>query len=272
MSLLVHIQVYTRRLTFWIIISILILRNWLNPDHLQQKVKQISGLWFESLRFDGHWNGKWIVCMSFFFLLSAISSQEFSVIIVFRWPWLQTFSWWWGFTVVDNSFRTVYWNCCIFLESFIGLANFCGIFYSSSCRKKPQNSCCLRFISGSDIFFIIVWNARGSSMVCGSPDISCYGWIWQTQLLDPALKGTLNLLAAVAKAKSVKRVVLTSSTASVVYNRRPRTADTVVDESWWSDPDLCRETKVSWIATGVLVFRCISYLPYEEKFLSFFGP
>lgn len=33
----------------------------------------------------------------------------------------------------------------------------------------------------------------------------------QKQLVDPAVKGTLNVLGSVAKSKSVKRVVLTSS-------------------------------------------------------------
>lgn len=33
----------------------------------------------------------------------------------------------------------------------------------------------------------------------------------QKELVDPAVKGTLNVLSSVAKAKSVKRVVLTSS-------------------------------------------------------------
>jgi nucleoside-diphosphate-sugar epimerase len=33
----------------------------------------------------------------------------------------------------------------------------------------------------------------------------------QKELVDPALKGTLNVLSSVAKSKSVKRVVLTSS-------------------------------------------------------------
>lgn len=74
----------------------------------------------------------------------------------------------------------------------------------------------------------------------------------ETQLLNPALKGTLNLLQAVAKAKSVKRVILTSSIASVIYNRRTRTPDTVVDDSWWSDPDFCRENKAWYMMSKTI--------------------
>ncbi|CAM6100127.1 unnamed protein product [Calypogeia fissa] len=62
----------------------------------------------------------------------------------------------------------------------------------------------------------------------------------QKQLIDPAVKGTLSLLEAAAKAPSVKRVVLTSSVVSTLSSPRP-TAGVVIDESWWSDPEWCRE-------------------------------
>ncbi|KAL2628833.1 hypothetical protein R1flu_013519 [Riccia fluitans] len=65
----------------------------------------------------------------------------------------------------------------------------------------------------------------------------------EAQLLSPAIKGTLNVLQSAAKAPSVKRVVLTSSVAAVVYNRKHRGPEVVVDESWWSDPDYCTENK-----------------------------
>ncbi|XP_043691624.1 phenylacetaldehyde reductase-like [Telopea speciosissima] len=67
----------------------------------------------------------------------------------------------------------------------------------------------------------------------------------QAELLDPALKGTLNVLESCAKTPSVKRMVVTSSVAAVAYNRTPRTPDVVVDETWYSDAEFCRENK-SW--------------------------
>ncbi|XP_054796680.1 phenylacetaldehyde reductase-like isoform X2 [Prosopis cineraria] len=69
----------------------------------------------------------------------------------------------------------------------------------------------------------------------------------QTELIDPAVKGTLNVLKSCAKSPYVKRVILTSSLAAVVYNGRPMTPEVVVDETWFSNPDICRENKF-WYA------------------------
>ncbi|KAE9615803.1 hypothetical protein Lal_00017353 [Lupinus albus] len=74
----------------------------------------------------------------------------------------------------------------------------------------------------------------------------------QAELIDPALKGTLNVLNSVAKSPSVKRVVITSSIAAVAYNRKPRTPDVVVDETWFSNPDLCKESKMWYVLSKTL--------------------
>ncbi|XP_054798653.1 phenylacetaldehyde reductase-like [Prosopis cineraria] len=65
----------------------------------------------------------------------------------------------------------------------------------------------------------------------------------QTAYIDPAVKGTMNVLKSCTKLSSVKRVVLTSSVAAVFYNARPRTPGVVVDETWFSDPDICKENE-----------------------------
>lgn len=62
--------------------------------------------------------------------------------------------------------------------------------------------------------------------------------------MEPAVNGTLNLLKSCTKAPSIKRVVVTSSIASVALNRNPRGPGTIKDETWFSDPELCKETKV----------------------------
>jgi cinnamoyl-CoA reductase len=69
--------------------------------------------------------------------------------------------------------------------------------------------------------------------------------MWQAQLIEPAVNGTLNVLASCAKAQTW-RVVLTSAVAAI--NHTPKcTPDAVVDESFWSEEDYCRERKVCWI-------------------------
>ncbi|KAL7084536.1 hypothetical protein ACP275_14G229100 [Erythranthe tilingii] len=74
----------------------------------------------------------------------------------------------------------------------------------------------------------------------------------QTELIDPALKGTLNVLGSCAKTPSIKRVVLTSSVAAVAYNSKPRTPEVVVDETWWSDPEICREMQQWYVLSKTL--------------------
>ncbi|XP_042061760.1 phenylacetaldehyde reductase-like [Salvia splendens] len=65
----------------------------------------------------------------------------------------------------------------------------------------------------------------------------------QADLIDPAVNGTLNVLKSCRRAKSVRRVVLTSSTGAVVYNGKPIAPGVVVDETWHSDPSFCHENK-----------------------------
>ncbi|KAL3529911.1 hypothetical protein ACH5RR_009233 [Cinchona calisaya] len=74
----------------------------------------------------------------------------------------------------------------------------------------------------------------------------------QAELIDPALKGTLNVLGACAKSSSVKRIILTSSVAAVAHNGKPRTPDVVIDETWWSLPDLCKEMKLWYVLSKTL--------------------
>lgn len=69
----------------------------------------------------------------------------------------------------------------------------------------------------------------------------------EVEILDPAIKGTLNVLKACTDAK-IKRVVVTSSGAAVYVDpNRPKGA--IVDESCWSNVDYCREFK-HWYMLG----------------------
>ncbi|WOL17130.1 cinnamoyl-CoA reductase 2-like [Canna indica] len=73
----------------------------------------------------------------------------------------------------------------------------------------------------------------------------------QAELLEPAVKGTLNVLAS-CKKFSIKRIIVTSSMAAVAYNDKERTPDTVVDETWWSIPEVCEQNKQWYVLSKTL--------------------
>ncbi|KAF7140877.1 hypothetical protein RHSIM_Rhsim06G0002800 [Rhododendron simsii] len=79
------------------------------------------------------------------------------------------------------------------------------------------------------------------------PDCNIYGVLLnpdclQVELVEPAVKGTLNVLKACSEA-NVKRVVVVSSVAAVVLSPDwPK--GRVKDESCWSDKEYCRRTNV----------------------------
>ncbi|KAE8038279.1 hypothetical protein FH972_010804 [Carpinus fangiana] len=66
----------------------------------------------------------------------------------------------------------------------------------------------------------------------------------QSEIIDPAVKGTLSVLRSCSKVPSIKRVIITSSMTSVMFNGKPMTPDVVVDETWFSDPVICKEEKL----------------------------
>ena len=65
----------------------------------------------------------------------------------------------------------------------------------------------------------------------------------QSEVLAPAVKGTLNVLQA-CSANNVQKVVVVSSTAAVHFNPSwPQ--GRLKDESYWSDRNLCMKNEVS---------------------------
>ncbi|GAV70972.1 Epimerase domain-containing protein [Cephalotus follicularis] len=74
----------------------------------------------------------------------------------------------------------------------------------------------------------------------------------KVELIDPAVEGTLNILRACAKVPSIKRVVMTSSMSSLMFNRIPQGPDVVVDETWFSDVDFCKEIKFWYVLSKTL--------------------
>ncbi|KAK4406220.1 Cinnamoyl-CoA reductase 1 [Sesamum angolense] len=104
-----------------------------------------------------------------------------------------------------------------------------------------------------------------SKPICSKMDLSIPSWTlrWRlshsisrftfhyrpTELIEPAVKGTLNVLKSCSKVASVKRVGVTSSIAAVNCNRKDQGPNAVVDETWFSDSDFCKETeKWYWLA------------------------
>jgi len=85
-----------------------------------------------------------------------------------------------------------------------------------------------------------------------------YHWYFfasfQEDIIDPAIKGTLNVLASCAKVPTIKRVVLSSSSAAALYNGRPLTPETVVDETWFSTKEGCEASYGVRIHTDALRF------------------
>ncbi|CAJ2656496.1 unnamed protein product [Trifolium pratense] len=70
------------------------------------------------------------------------------------------------------------------------------------------------------------------------------------EMLEPAVYGTKNVIISAAEAK-VRRIVFTSSIGTVYMN--PNTSrDVVVDESYWSDLEYCKNTK-NWYCYGKTV-------------------
>ncbi|KAJ3694410.1 hypothetical protein LUZ60_009890 [Juncus effusus] len=68
----------------------------------------------------------------------------------------------------------------------------------------------------------------------------------QETMIDPAIKGTTNVLKSCAKTNSVRRVVLTSSCSAIRY-RDDATQSSPLGESHWSDLDYCKKYNL-WYA------------------------
>ncbi|XP_042481943.1 anthocyanidin reductase ((2S)-flavan-3-ol-forming)-like [Macadamia integrifolia] len=64
----------------------------------------------------------------------------------------------------------------------------------------------------------------------------------ENDMIKPAIQGTLNVLKACVKSKTVKRVVMTSSAAAVSINNFTGTG-LVMDEQCWTDVDLLASEK-----------------------------
>ncbi|XP_030972466.1 tetraketide alpha-pyrone reductase 1-like isoform X2 [Quercus lobata] len=74
----------------------------------------------------------------------------------------------------------------------------------------------------------------------------------QAELIDPAVKGTLNVLKSCSKFSSIKRIIVTSSIGAIMCSRKPLTPDVILDETWFSDPVTCEESKLWYMLSKTL--------------------
>ncbi|XP_071692801.1 tetraketide alpha-pyrone reductase 2-like [Rutidosis leptorrhynchoides] len=68
----------------------------------------------------------------------------------------------------------------------------------------------------------------------------------QETLIDPCIKGTMNVLTSCKKSKSIKRVVLTSSCSAIRYHYDAQQVSPL-NESHWSDTEYCKQYNL-WYA------------------------
>ena len=73
-------------------------------------------------------------------------------------------------------------------------------------------------------------------------------------MIKPAIQGVVNVMKACTRAKSVKRVILTSSAAAVTINQLDGTG-LVVDEKNWTDIEFLTSAKPpTWVISPLFFF------------------
>ncbi|KAL9231756.1 hypothetical protein vseg_006942 [Gypsophila vaccaria] len=76
----------------------------------------------------------------------------------------------------------------------------------------------------------------------------------KTEILEPAVEGTLNVLRSCKKNPSLRRVVLTSS-SSAVRIREDSDPDVSLDESVWSSMEICEKFQVWYALSKIMAER-----------------
>ena len=93
----------------------------------------------------------------------------------------------------------------------------------------------------------------------------------QANLVDPCIKGTLNVLSSCTRASSMRRVVLTSSCSSIRYQDNAQLVSPL-NESNWSDVDYCKLYNVNSLETVSKfwkhqIFECASAHTHIREWL-----
>jgi bifunctional dihydroflavonol 4-reductase/flavanone 4-reductase len=65
-------------------------------------------------------------------------------------------------------------------------------------------------------------------------------------VIKPTINGLIDILKACEKAKTVRKLVFTSSAGTVDVTEHPKS---IIDETCWSDVDFCRRVKMTgWVS------------------------
>jgi bifunctional dihydroflavonol 4-reductase/flavanone 4-reductase len=68
----------------------------------------------------------------------------------------------------------------------------------------------------------------------------------QNEVIKPTINGLIDILKACEKAKTVRKLVFTSSAGTVDVTEHPKS---IIDETCWSDVDFCRRVKMTgWVS------------------------
>ncbi|KAH7516538.1 hypothetical protein FEM48_Zijuj10G0145700 [Ziziphus jujuba var. spinosa] len=96
-----------------------------------------------------------------------------------------------------------------------------------------------------------------------SPVLVPYDNNVQATLIDPCIKGTLNVLNSCSKADSVKRIVLTSSCSSIRYRFDVQQVSPL-NESHWTDLEYCKRYNL-WYAYAKTIGEKEAWNMAKEK-------
>lgn len=99
-----------------------------------------------------------------------------------------------------------------------------------------------------------------------SPVIVPYNEHLKETLIDPAVKGTLNVLKSCSRSPSVKRVVLTSSCSSIRHDYN-NTQHSLLNETYWSNPEYCKQYNL-WYAYAKTIAEKEAWKFAEEQGLN----
>lgn len=94
--------------------------------------------------------------------------------------------------------------------------------------------------------------------------------IWldvQNEVIKPAINGVLDIMKACLKAKTVRRLVFTSSAGTLNVSVQQKH---VLDETCWSDVEFCQRVKMTaWVSIFIFLIESLPCFTNDDKNFSF---